>query len=135
MGTLDRIDLIGSIQFDLPVDRASAELAPGEVVFQPHHIGADGTVNRRLIRLASEGRIILSGSISSTEAEAAAIRHRNNVERFLRNRRTAEVRRTFRTGSATTSPSTSADEFSRMVGSSRIRVIEFRIGELLLMAG
>ena len=108
MGALDRIELIGSVQFNLPVDRASAELAPGEVVFQPHHIGADGTVNRRLIRLASEGRIVLSGPITSAEAEAVATRHQNNVKRYLRNRRAAEMRRTFRTDSVTTS----ADEFA-----------------------
>ena len=68
IGTVDRIDPIGSVRFHLPVDRANAGLAPGEVVFQPHHIGADGAVNRRLIRLASEGRIVLSGPITSAEA-------------------------------------------------------------------
>ncbi len=118
IGTVDRIDLIGSIQCRLPSARANAELAPGEVVFQPHHIGADGTVNRRLIRLASEGRIILSGPTTSAEAETAASRHQLNVERYFRNQRAAEMRRTFGTGSATTSPPTSADEFARMVGSS-----------------
>ncbi len=118
IGIVDRIDLIGSIQCCLPAVRANAEFAPGEVVFQPHHIGADGTVNRRLIRLASEGRIILSGPITSAEAETAASRYQLNVERYFRNRRATEMRRTFRTGSATTSPSTSADEFARMVGSS-----------------
>ena len=71
MGTVDRIELIGSVQFHLPVARSNAGLMPGEVVFQPHHIGADGGVNRRLIRLESEGRIVLSGPISSAEAEAA----------------------------------------------------------------
>jgi len=118
IGIVGRIDLIGSIQCCLPAVRANAELAPGEVVFQPHHIGADGTVNRRLIRLASEGRIILSGPTTSAEAETAASRHQLNVERYFRNQRAAEMRRTFGTGSATTSPSTSADEFARMVGSS-----------------
>ncbi len=118
MGAVDRIELIGSVQFHLPVVRANAELAPGEVIFQPHHVGADGSVNRRLIRLASEGRIVLSGPITSSEAEAAAIRHQLNVERYYRNQRAAEVRRMCGTGSATTSPSTSADEFARMVGSS-----------------
>ena len=39
---------------------------------------AGGLVNRRLIRLAEEGRIILSGPMSSAEAEAAA-RHEFNV--------------------------------------------------------
>ena len=78
MGTVDRIELIGSMQFHLPVARSSAGVLPGEVEFQPHHVGADGTVNRRLIRLASEGRIILSGPISSSEAEAAA-RHQFNI--------------------------------------------------------
>ena len=68
MGAVDRIELIGSVQFNLPVDRANAGLDPGEVVFQPHHIGADGAVNRRLIRLASEGRIVLSGPTSSAES-------------------------------------------------------------------
>jgi len=87
-------------------------------VFQPHHVGADGGVSRRLISLASEGRIILSGPTTSAEAETATIRHQLNVEGYFQNRRAAEVRRTFGTGSATTSPSTSADEFSRNVGSS-----------------
>ncbi len=118
MGAVDRIELIGSIQCDLPVARANAGLVAGEVVFQPHHVGADGNVDRRLIRLASEGRIVLSGSITSGEAEAAASRHQFNVERYHRNLRAADMRRTFGTGSATTSPSTSADEFARMVGSS-----------------
>ncbi len=118
MGAVDRMELIGSIQCRLPVARASAGLSPGEVVFQPHHIGADGSVNRRLVRLASEGRIILSGPTTSAEAEVAASRHQFNVERYYRNQRAAEVRRTFETGSATTSPSTSADEFARNVGSS-----------------
>ena len=68
MGAVDRIELIGSVQFNLPVDRANAGLDPGEVVFQPHHIGTDGAVNRRLIRLASEGRIVLSGPTSSAES-------------------------------------------------------------------
>ena len=118
MGAVDRIELIGSVQFHLPVDRANAELTSGEVIFQPHHVGADGSVNRRLIRLASEGRIVLSGPITSAEAEAAATRHQLNVERYYRTRRAVNKRQTFRTGSATTSPSTSADEFARMVGSS-----------------
>jgi hypothetical protein len=52
MGTVDRIELIGSVQFHLPVTRANAGLMPGEVVFQPHHADAGGMVNRRLIRLA-----------------------------------------------------------------------------------
>ena len=118
MGIVDRIELIRSIQCHLLVARANAGLAPGEMVFQPHHIGADGGVHRRLIRLASEGRIILSGPTTSAEAEVAASRHQFNVERYYRNRRAANMRQTVRTGSATTSPSTSADEFARMVGSS-----------------
>ncbi len=87
---MDRIELIGSVQFHLPVARANVGLAPGEVVFQPHHIGADGVVNRRLIRLASEGRIILPGPIASAEAEAAT-RYHCDVSRYHRN--TKRVRR------------------------------------------
>ena len=45
MGTVDRIELIGSVQFHLPVARANAGLMPGEVVFQPHHVDAGGLVN------------------------------------------------------------------------------------------
>ena len=116
MGTVDRIELIGSVQFHLPVARSNAGLMPGEVVFQPHHIGADGGVNRRLIRLESEGRIVLSGPISSAEAEAAA-RHEFNVNRYYRNILAAAERRP---GSETTSSSDSADEFARMVGSSNL---------------
>ena len=116
MGTVDRIELIGSMQFHLPVARSSAGVLPGEVEFQPHHVGADGTVNRRLIRLASEGRIILSGPISSAEAEAAA-RHRFNVERYYSNISTGAERRP---SSGSTSSSGSADEFARMVGSSNL---------------
>ena len=116
MGTVDRIELIGSVQFYLPVARANAGLTPGEVVFQPHHIDASGLVNRRLIRLAEEGRIILSGPMSSAEAEAAA-RHQFNVDRYYRNIRAAADRRS---GSGTTSSSDSADEFARMVGSSNL---------------
>ena len=116
MGTVDRIELIGSVQFHLPVARSNAGLMPGEVVFQPHHVGADGSVNRRLIRLASEGRSILSGPISSAEAEAAA-RHQFNVDRYYRNILAAAERRP---GSGTTSSSGSADEFARMVGSSNL---------------
>ena len=59
MGDADQIELIGSVQFRLPVARANAGLLPGEVVFQPHHIDAGGLVNRRLIRLGEEDRIIL----------------------------------------------------------------------------
>ena len=114
MGTVDRIELIGSLQFNLPVARAIDGLMPGEVMFQPHHIGADGGVNRRLIRLASEGRIILSGPISTSEAEAAA-RHQFNVGRYYRNNAAVAERRP---GSGATSSSGSADEFARMVGSS-----------------
>ena len=114
MGAVDRIDLIGSLQFHLPVARANAGLMPGELLFQPHHVGADGGVNRRLIRLASEGRIVLSGPISSSEAEAAA-RHHFNVGRYHRNVLAADGRLP---GSGTTSSSGSADEFARMVGSS-----------------
>ena len=114
MGTVDRVDLIGSLQFHLPVARAMDGLMPGEMVFQPHHIGADGGVNRRLIRLAGEGRIILSGPISSFEAEAAA-RHHFNVDRYHRNVLAADGRLP---DSGTTSSSGSADEFARMVGSS-----------------
>ena len=113
-GAVDRIELIGSIQFNLPVARANDGLIPGEVMFQPHHIGADGGVNRRLIRLASEGRIVLSGPISTFEAEAAA-RHQLNVGRYHRNVLAANERLP---GSGTTSSSGSADEFARMVGSS-----------------
>ena len=118
MGVVDRIELIGSIQCHLPVARANAGLNAGEVLFQPHHVDADGSVNRRLIRLASGGRIVLSGPITSGEAETAASRHQFNVVRYHRNRRAADIRRTFETGSATTSPSSSADEFARMIGSS-----------------
>ena len=114
MGAVDRIDLIGSLQFGLPVARAIDGVMPGEVMFQPHHVGADGAVNRRLIRLASEGRIILSGPISSSEAEAAA-RHDFNVARYHRNVLAADGRLP---SSGTTSSSGSADEFARMVGSS-----------------
>ena len=114
MGTVDWIELIGSVQFHLPVARSNAGLMPGEVVFQPHHIGADGGVNRRLIRLESEGRIILSGPISSSEAEAAA-RHQFNVDPYHRNI-IAAAERLSRSGTA--SNSGSADEFARMVGSS-----------------
>ena len=111
MGAVDRVDLIGSLQFHLPVARANAGLMPGEVVFQPHHIGADGGVNRRLVRLASEGRIILSGSISSSEAEAAA-RHHFNVGRYHRNVLAADGRLS---DSGTTSSSGSADEQSGFI--------------------
>jgi hypothetical protein len=114
MGAADRIGLIGSVQFHLPVDRANSGLMPGEVVFQPHHVDAGGFVNRRLIRLAEEGRIILSGPMSSAEAEAAA-RHEFNVARYHR-RILAAVGRL--PGSGTTSSSGSADEFARMVGTS-----------------
>ena len=114
MGAADRIDLIGSVQFPLPVDRANSGLMPGEVVFQPHHVDAGGFVNRRLIRLAEEGRIILSGPMSSAEAEAAA-RHEFNVARYHRGMLAAAERLP---GSGTTSSSGSADEFARMVGTS-----------------
>ena len=50
MRAVDRIELIGSLQFHLPVARANAGLMPGEIVFQPHHVDAGGLVNRRLIR-------------------------------------------------------------------------------------
>ena len=116
MGTVDRIELIGFVQFHLPVARANAGLMPGEIVFQPHHVGVDGGVNRRLICLASEGRIILSGPISSAEAEAAA-RHQFNVTRYYRNISMAAERRP---SSGSTSSSGSADEFARMVGSSNL---------------
>ena len=69
MGTVDRIELIGSVQFHLPVAQANAGLTPGEAVFQSHHIEAGGLVNRRLIRLAEEGRIILSGPTTSDFAK------------------------------------------------------------------
>jgi hypothetical protein len=49
MGTVDRIELIGSIKFHFPVARSSAGVMPSEVEFQPHHVGADEGVNRRLI--------------------------------------------------------------------------------------
>jgi hypothetical protein len=114
MEAVDRIDLIGSLQFSLPVARAIGGVMPGEVMFQPHHVGADGAVNRRLIRLASEGRIVLSGPISSSDAEAVA-RHDFNVARYHRNVLAAAGRLP---GSGTTSSSDSADEFARMVGSS-----------------
>ena len=114
MGAVDRIDLIGSVQFPLPVGRANVGLMPGEVVFQPHHVNASGFVNRRLIRLAEEGRIILSGPLSSAEAEAAA-RHEFNVARYHHRMLTAAERLP---GSGTTSSSGSADEFARMVGTS-----------------
>ena len=114
LGTVDRVELIGSFQFNLPVARAIEGLMPGEVMFQPHHIGDDGVVSRRLIRLASEGRIILSGPISTSEAEVAA-RHQFNVGRYQRNVLAAAERLP---GAGTTSSSGSADEFARMVGSS-----------------
>jgi hypothetical protein len=44
MEAVDQIELIGSVQFHLPVDRANSGLMPGEVVFQPHHIDAGGLV-------------------------------------------------------------------------------------------
>ena len=109
MGTVDRIDLIGSIQFRLPVARANAGLMPGEVVFQPHHVDADGLVNRRLVRLGGEGRIILSGPLSSAEAEGAARYHHNL---YLDDGRFPS--------SGTTSSSSSPDELARMVGSSNL---------------
>jgi len=111
---VDRIELIGSAQFHLPVGRANSGLMPGEVVFQPHHVDAGGFVNRRLIRLAEEGRIILSGPMSSAEAEAAA-RHEFNVARYHRRMLSAVERLP---GSGTTSSSGSADEFVRMVETS-----------------
>ncbi len=114
MGAADRIDLIGSVQFHLPVDRASSGLVPGEVVFQPHHVDAGGFVNRRLIRLAEEGRIILSGPMSSAEAEAATC-HEFNAARYHHRILAAAERLP---GSGTTSSSGSADEFARMVGTS-----------------
>ncbi len=114
MGAADRIELIGSVQFRLPVARADAGLLPGEVVFQPHHIDAGGLVNRRLIRLGEEGRIILSGPMSSAEAEAAA-RHEFNVARYHRRMLSAAERLP---GSGTTSSAGSADDFARMFGTS-----------------
>ena len=109
MGTVDRIELIGSVQFHLPVARANAGLMPGEVVFQPHHIDAGGLVNRRLIRLAEEGRIILSGPISSAEAEGAARYHYNMYPDDGR-----------LPSSGTTSSSSSPDELARMIGASNL---------------
>ena len=109
MGTVDRVELIGSVQFHLPVARANAGLVPGEVVFQPHHVNAGGMVNRRLIRLAEEGRIILSGPISSVEAEGAARYHYNMYPDDGR-----------LPSSGTTSSSSSPDELARMIGSSNL---------------
>ena len=74
-------------------------------MFQPHHVGADGFVNRRLVRLASEGRIILSGPISSAEAEGAARYHYNMYPDDGR-----------LPSSGTTSSSSSPDELARMIG-------------------
>ena len=132
MGAADRIDLIGSVQFQLPVGRANSGLMPGEVVFQPHHVDAGGFVNRRLIRLAEEGRIILSGPMSSAEAEAAA-RHEFNVARYHRRMLSAVDRRP---GSWTTSSFGSADEFARMVGTSNRGSLPLGIqGNFLLYIG
>ena len=114
MEAVNRIELIGSVQFRLPVARANAGLLPGEVAFQPHHIDAGGLVNRRLIRLGEEGRIILSGPMSSAEAEAAA-RHEFNVARYHRRMLSAVDSRP---GSWTTSFFGSAYELARMVGTS-----------------
>ena len=113
MGTVDRIDLIGSLQFNIPVARASDGLMPGEVMFQTSN-WSRWSCQSRLIRLASEGRIILSGPISTSEAEAAA-RHQFNVGCYHRNNAAVAERRP---GSGATSSSGSADEFARMVGSS-----------------
>ena len=130
MGVVDQIELIGSVQFHLPFGWANAGLMPEEVVFQPHHIDASGLVNRRLIRLVEEGRIILSGPMSSVEAEAAA-RHEFNVGRYHRRMLAAAERLP---GSGTTSSSGSPDEFTRMVGSNNLvlcrlvsRIIQFFI--------
>ena len=109
LGTVDRVDVIGSIQFHLPVARANAGLLPGEVVFQPHHIDAGGLVDRRLVRLAEEGRIILSGPLSSAEAEGAACFHHNI---YLDDGRFPS--------SGTTSSSSSPEELARMIGSSNL---------------
>ena len=113
MGAVDRIELIGSVQLHLSVDRANAGLAPGEVVFQPHHIGANGFVNRRLIRLAGEGRIVLSESTDVFECEAASTQRQHDVEQVLRDQQSADVRRVSETVSPSLSPS--ASEFGRVV--------------------
>ena len=67
-----------------------------------------------MIRLESEGRIILSGPISSSEAETAA-RHQFKVDRYHCNILAAAERLP---SSGTTSSSGSADEFALMIGSS-----------------